>query len=106
MPQRGLGSGSVAVRPYFLEGTRLLSAGASGETVAGCGRSGLASIFLHQVSFAFLCEELHIRGHSESVCSIGRRYGWRASMPSVANEEPEVRQADFLGTRFGLTSAT
>ena len=24
-------------------------------------------------------------------------------MPSVANEEPELPQADFLGTRFGLT---
>lgn len=26
-------------------------------------------------------------------------------MPSVANEEPELPQADFLGSRFGLTPA-
>jgi hypothetical protein len=48
MPQRGLGSASAAVRPYFLDETRPLSVGTSSVTVAGSPALGT-----HRASLLF-----------------------------------------------------
>jgi hypothetical protein len=48
MPQRGLGSASAAVRPYFLDETRPLSVGTSSVTVAGWPALGT-----HRIPFFF-----------------------------------------------------